>query len=101
MSLVSRVLPPGLRRDRPSAGVPPPVAALQVMPCLRVASIAMSVSFYTMVLGFVRYGPKGRDQASLFRGQPDRPSSLSLATPGVHIQLRVPMADTHVHPQML
>lgn len=101
MSLVSRVLPPGVRSRAPSARQTAPVAALQVMPCLRVASIAMSVSFYTLVLGFVRYGGKGREQASLFRGPPDRPASLSLATPGVHVQLRVPTADAPIHPQML
>ena len=101
MSLVSRVLPPGVRSRAPSAGKTAPVAALQVIPCLRVASIAVSVSFYTIVLGFVPYGRQGPDQASLFRGPPGRPSSLSPATPGVHVQLRVPIAHTHVHPQML
>jgi len=59
------------------------------------------VSFYTIVLGFVPYGRQGQDKASLFRGPPGRPPSPSLATPGVHVQLRVPIADTHVHPQML
>lgn len=101
MSLVHRVLPPGVRSRAPSAGTSTPVAALQVIPCLRVASIAVSVSFYTIVLGFVPYGRQGPDQASLFRGPPGRPSSLSLATPGVHVQLRVPVAHTHIHPQML
>ncbi|KAL4401698.1 hypothetical protein ACI68E_001343 [Malassezia pachydermatis] len=61
-----------------------------------------AVSFYTDVLGFVRYGPKDKTQMRLFRGAPGATPSASglpqqgskAPLPGVHLLLRLPASCT-------
>ncbi|WFD29523.1 hypothetical protein MSPP1_000534 [Malassezia sp. CBS 17886] len=69
-----------------------PVAMLQAIPCMRVASIARAFDFYTKVLGFARRGVMDAHQVRLFRGVPgargtDAHGRLSQ---GVHVVLRTP-----------
>lgn len=56
---------------------------LMAMPCLRVSHLPLSLSFYTRVLRFRRFGPRDPTQARLFRGAPGTVPSLNGGAPGM------------------